>query len=198
MVVTKGWIDALMISPSVVQPGPDAVSNPPDPELLDRREKLHEQAHVAASLLSLLMVVVGFAAAAAMFWKNVVSPEKLLQIAPLALAYNLFSQLWFFDRLYQDGIVPAWKRLNSALSWFDSNIVDATVDSTAAVVLVWSRGARLFDNWIVDKLVDAFGFVTRILGTIAQMIQVGKIQFYVCVTFGVAALLLLGLMLAFP
>jgi hypothetical protein len=47
----------------------------------------------------------------------------------------------------------------------------------------------------VDKTVDAFGWVTWFLGALARTTQAGKIQFYVGVTFGVAVLVLLALLL---
>jgi hypothetical protein len=146
-----------------------------------------------------LMFLVGLGIAFMMYVKNAVQPDNLLKIAPLRLLYTLFSQLWFFDRLYQDGIVPAAKTLNYYFWRFDAVVIDGfLVDGWSAVLKTWSTGARAVDNWVVDKMVDAFGWVTWLLGTLTRALQVGKIQFYVCVTFGVVALALLGLVLAFP
>ena len=78
------------------------------------------------------------------------------------------------------------------------NIDSYLVDGWAVIVKSGARKARWVDNWVVDKMVDMFGWVTMIAGQFSRTLQVGKIQFYVCVTFGVAAILLLGLMLAFP
>ena len=196
---SAGWLDRYMVSPATILPEtPEAAVTPPDPEILEKQEHNHHLAHWVAMGASLFMVIAGFGVAFMMYIVRSVQPDNLLKIAPLSLAYSLFSQLWFFDRLYQDGCVPAWKAVNSACSWFDSNVVDATVDSTAIVVRTWAQGARNFDNWVVDKMVDAFGWTAWLTGSLSRAAQVGKIQFYVCVTFGIAALLLLGLMLAFP
>ena len=195
----KGWLDAYMVSPVKAIPySNEAIARPPEAAEYEHEEHIHHKAHLAATGLSLLMVVLGLGMAYLMYISRAISPDNLLKIAPLSLAYSLFSQLWFFDRLYQDGIVPAFKVFNNACSWFDSHVVDATVDSTATVVKIWSRGAATVDNWVVDKMVDAFGWVTWVLGALTRALQVGRIQFYVCVTFGVAALLLIGAMLAFP
>jgi NADH-quinone oxidoreductase subunit L len=198
--VTKGWLDKYFVSPAEIVPNtPQAAANPPAVSEVREHHELHHKAHLIATCLSLLMVALGLGTAYAMYILRAVQPDNLLNIAPLALAYSLFSQLWFFDRLYQDGIVPAWKKLNWALWWFDANIIDSYfVDGWAVIVKNTSRKARWVDNWIVDKMVDLFGWVTMIAGQISRALQVGKIQFYVCVTFGVAAILLLGLMLAFP
>jgi NADH-quinone oxidoreductase subunit L len=198
--VTKGWLDKYFVSPAEVLPNtPQAAENPPEAEEVHEHHELHHKAHTIATVLSVIMVLLGLGVAYAMYIQRAVQPDNLLNIAPLALGYSLFSQLWFFDRLYQDGIVPAFKIFNRACWWFDANIVDSYfVDGWAVIVKNGAQKARWVDNWVVDKMVDLFGWVTMIFGQVSRALQVGKIQFYVCVTFGVAAVLLLGLMLAFP
>jgi len=182
---TKGWVDALIVSPVAV-------------ELSEGPEDIFERpAHFVATGLSLLMLLFGFGAAFAMYLKRTVTPERLLQIPPLRAAYTLFSELWFIDRLYQDVIVVYAKKLNR-LAWrFDDGIIDYwLVDGLLPYTARFgSLVARAFDNWIVDKFVDLFGIVTWVLGALARAVQAGKIQYYVCVTFGVVLALWLGLML---
>jgi NADH-quinone oxidoreductase subunit L len=191
---TKGWLDAMMVSPVAEA---DAAAH--GPEAAKEHHELHHKAHLIATGGSILMLALGLLAALAMYWKRAVQPERLLEIAPLRLLYTLFSQLWFFDRLYQDGIVPVCKKLNFYFWCFDAVVIDGfMVDGWAPVLKTWSGAANLFDKWIVDKLVDAFGWATWLLGALTRSLQVGKIQFYVCVTFGVVALMLLGLLLAYP
>jgi NADH-quinone oxidoreductase subunit L len=177
----KGWLEVLMVSPV-----PREIN-----------EHLAEKAHLVTSyLIAPLMLVLGFGVAMAMYIKKTVTPERLLRIAPLRGAYTLFSELWYIDRLYQDGIVVVAKAFNR-LAWrFDDGVIDRwMVDGWALVVKVWSLMAREFDNWVVDKFVDLFGWVTWLLGALARTLQAGKIQYYVCVTFGVVIAIWLGLML---
>jgi NADH-quinone oxidoreductase subunit L len=190
---TKGWVDALMVSPVA-----EAEAAAHSPEHAKEHHDLHHKAHLLATGGSLLMLAIGFIAAFMLYIKRAADPAKLAEVGPLRLLYTLFSQLWFFDRLYQDGIVPAWKRLNYYAWRFDAVVIDGFfVDGWSAVLKTWSTGARAVDNWVVDKMVDAFGWATWLSGTLARAVQVGKIQFYVCVTFGAAALILLGLILGF-
>ena len=181
-----GWLDALMTSPVVHQLSEEKMAH---------HEHLHHAAHLYATIVSLIMLALGLATAYGMYILRAVKPDELLKQPVCELFYNLFSQLWFFDRLYQDGIVPAWKKMNKMAWRFDANIVDGLmIDGWASFVKVWAVGSRAFDNWIVDKFVDAFGWIAWFCGTLTRSLQTGKIQFYVCVTFGVAALLWLGLM----
>ena len=191
----QGWVDAMMVSPAMKLPAPDGAGIPPAPVEVHEMH-LHHTAHLAATGISLLMVLLGFAAAAAMYWKRLILPEKLLAIAPLRVLYVLFSQLWYFDRLYQDGIVPALKKLNW-LAWkFDANFIDRIlVDGWSTVIRTWATGARAVDNWFVDKVVDSFGWGTYFIGQLSRGLQRGKIQYYVCVTFGVVAVAMLVLLL---
>jgi NADH-quinone oxidoreductase subunit L len=188
----QGWVKALIVSPV----GPQATGDLPEAAEWHHEEKIEHKAHWIATVGSLIALLIGLGIAYAMYIRRAVTPEKLLQYAPARLLWHLFSQLWFFDRLYQDGIVPAWKALNRFAWNFDNIVIDGfLVDGWAAVVKGWTLTARAVDDWIVDKVVDSFGWATWLFGTLARAIQVGKIQFYVCVTFGVAALVLLTLML---
>ncbi|MCY3021606.1 MAG: hypothetical protein NTW87_21540, partial [Planctomycetota bacterium] len=178
--VEHGWINSLIVSPV--------------PHEVD--ERLLERAHGIATIVSLAMLALGFGTAYGMCLKRKVTPEQLLRIAPLRGAYTLFSELWFIDRLYQDGIVVLAKKLNRQAWRFDDGVIDRwLVDGWSLVVRTWSWGARVFDDSIVDKIVDLFGVVTWLLGVLARALQAGKIQYYVCVTFGIVVLLWLGLLL---
>jgi NADH-quinone oxidoreductase subunit L len=178
-----GWLDAWMTSPVVV---------PHD----EHHEHLHHVAHVWATIISLLMLAIGFTTAYMMYIKRAIVPDNLLQIGPLRLAYNLLSQLWFFDRLYQDGIVVAAKKMNYWFWRFDAVVIDGLlIDGWSTLLKFWSWGAKNVDNWFVDKVVDLFGKVTWFFGGFARAIQRGQIQYYVCVTFGLAVVVLLGLLL---
>jgi len=182
----EGWVNTLIVSPVR-----------PDAALASEGAAVEQTAHWAATIISLLGLLLGFGAAYAMYIKKSVTPERLMQSGPLRACYTLFSELWFFDRLYQDGIVAGAKLLNR-LAWkFDDGFVDHwLVDGWEKVVRVWSLAAGAFDNWVVDGTVDLLGKTTWLLGSAVRPLQAGKIQYYVCVTFGVVILVWLGLLLA--
>lgn len=204
----KGWLDALMVSPVSLEATASDVDlrraawkiqgkTPPAKEVesWEHHEHLHHSAHLIATGLSVLMLLLGLGLAFLMYIKRSISPDNLLK-TPLRYPYDLFSQLWYFDRVYQDGIVPAAKWMNFWFWRFDAVILDGIVVDGWSYLVRWtSTGARGADNWVVDKMVDAFGWVTYVLGVFARLIQFGKIQYYVCVTFGVVAIVLLWVML---
>ncbi|MFH0939585.1 MAG: NADH-quinone oxidoreductase subunit L [Planctomycetota bacterium] len=189
---TTGWVNALIVSPI----SPVATGNAPKAAELEHEEHIESLAHHVATYLSLLMLALGSGLAFVMYIGRAVSPEKLLQVPGLKLLYTIFSELWFFDRFYQNGIVPAFKALNRWTWRFDAVFIDGfLVDGWATVLKICRVIARAFDDWIVDKTVDAFGWATLFFGVLARATQAGKIQFYVCMTFGATMLLLLALLL---
>ena len=58
-------------------------------------------------------------------------------------------------------------------------------------------GLRLIGNRVVNG-VWRLGYAARFFGVFPRLLQFGRIQFYVCVTFGAVAAVLLWMMLAMP
>ncbi|HYF49803.1 MAG TPA: NADH-quinone oxidoreductase subunit L [Planctomycetota bacterium] len=173
-----GWIEGLMRSPAAGETSVDS------------------SVHMLAVGISLLMLVLGGGTAWLMYIKSAVSPKKLLAFTPLRAFHTLFIQLWFIDRIHQNGVVPAVKRVGRALWRFDASVLDRIfVDGWALLLRGISVVARAIDNWVVDKLVDAFGWAAWTAGTVARALQAGQIQYYVCVTLGMAAMVLLGILM---
>ncbi|MEI6232716.1 MAG: NADH-quinone oxidoreductase subunit L [Planctomycetota bacterium] len=198
---STGWLNALMVSPvsaqATVAPGEKLSEAEMKHEA--EHEVVHHSAHLMATGLSVLMLATGLFMAWSMYIKKSISPSNLRKNPVLKGLYDLFSQLWYFDRIYQDGIVPAWKTMNRAFWKFDANVLDKVcIDGWSFVLKSIATVAKLVDNWFVDKCVDFFGWATSFVGVFARILQYGKIQYYVCVTFGVVAFVLLWLMLAMP
>jgi hypothetical protein len=106
------------------------------------------------------------------------------------------SQLWYFDRLYQDVLVPGYKRLCAWSFAFDVHFIDqVAVDGWAVASRAASRVSRFVDDWFVDRCVDAIGELTWFFGGALRHVQAGRIQYYACVTFGVVLVLLLILLM---
>jgi NADH-quinone oxidoreductase subunit L len=186
----QGWINALIVSPA----GLPEMWEPPDNIA---QIYWHHVAHWTATGLSLLALAVGFFAARALYLKRLADPDRLLEKhAPLAWGYRLTSQLWYFDRFYQNGIVPAVKWANRWLFRFDFHVLDQiAVDGWAYLARGVSAACRGWDDWVVDKCVDAFGWAAWFAGAGVRRVQAGRIQYYAGVTFGVTVLVMLWLLL---
>jgi len=195
--VTTGWLDAMLVSPEAERLRREALLSPHAAEHLHAHEHIHHTAHTWATVLSILGMLGGMALAWWMYGAKSLCPDRLVERHPLlSMGYELASQLWFFDRLYQDGIVPLAKVVNKGLYWFDFQILDQIlVDGWAYFARTVAQVCSTFDNWVVDRIVDLFALVTGILGQGSRSLQAGKIQYYVCLTFGAVALVLVVLVM---
>lgn len=188
---SKGWLNALIVSPV---PGAHAHLSG---EALEHFEKVEKLAHTIATVLSLLALALGWWVAHALYIKRRTEPDVLLEKYPaLGAAFRGASQLWYFDRMYQNGIVPAVKWLNKRCFAFDAFWIDrVAVDGWSYVLRVVSWIVGRVDDWVVDKCVDAIGWVTWAFGSVTRELQTGRIQFYAGVTFGVVILVMMWLLL---
>ena len=192
----KGWVEALMVSPLAAQQQEALAER--GAAAVQHEQALHQTAHQWATGLSLLGLALGVWAAWVLYGAKSVHPDDLLARHPntLGIGYELASQLWFFDRFYQDGIVPAVKAFNRAAYFFDFHVLDQIlVDGWAYFARAVSQVGRMLDDWVVDRFVDACGLCTGLAGQLTRSLQAGKIQYYVCVTFGAVAVLLLVLVM---
>ncbi|MCW8133740.1 MAG: hypothetical protein KIS92_25565, partial [Planctomycetota bacterium] len=195
VMVQKGWLDAMMVSP--VHAEELREMHEAGPEHVEHHLHAHHTGHMVASILSILGMLAGAGIAWLLYGAKSVNVDDLVaKNSLLGMLWELASQLWYFDRLYQDGIVPFSKMINKALYVFDFAVIDQIlVDGWAYFILAISQVGKSMDNWVVDKCVDLFGIVTGLLGQLSRSLQAGKIQYYVCVTFGAVALLLLALLM---
>jgi NADH:ubiquinone oxidoreductase subunit 5 (subunit L)/multisubunit Na+/H+ antiporter MnhA subunit len=96
------------------------------------------------------------------------------------------------DARYQPdaSVVGSSVMLANALSWIDRNVVDALVNLAGRLGLSVGNGSATFDRVVVDGAVNGVGLLTRTFGSVARLVQSGRIQQYA--TFAVFG----GLMLA--
>jgi NADH-quinone oxidoreductase subunit L len=102
-----GWVNAMIVSPVAKQPR-EIIKEAHGETHLIHHEHLHHQAHNWATGFSLAGLVLGLFAAWLLYYKRAIDPAALVRNHPGTIGrfYELAAQLWFFDRLYQDGIVP--------------------------------------------------------------------------------------------
>lgn len=121
-----------------------------------------------------------------------VSPQM-----PLALArnfkpvYNLLLNKYYCDEIYDKFIIQPFLRLTKSAFSFDSGIIDATVNLTAAAMVGLSKIKNWIDKYIVDGLVNGLGRLTGNLGLVLRRLQSGFIQNYILLIFTSIVIILL-------
>jgi NADH-quinone oxidoreductase subunit L len=159
-------------------------------ELMPHQEMLEEKTKEVAPLgmlISIFVALTGIALAWFMYLKNTTLANSLARtFRPL---YNFSLNKWYIDEFYEYAIVGTFMLIARSCAWFDTNIVDGTVNGVGKVTIVVAKGAGFFDKYVVDGLVNLSAFVTQLFGTVFRSVQTGKVQTYMAWTLACIVLL---------
>jgi NADH-quinone oxidoreductase subunit L len=90
----------------------------------------------------------------------------------------LFDRKWYFDEVYQFVFVNGTLLLARIGALFDQYIIDGIVDGSATLTRFTSWLNGLFDNYIIDGIVNAIANSTFWTGNRFRRIQTGNINSY--------------------
>jgi NADH-quinone oxidoreductase subunit L len=140
----------------------------------------HHGSH--AEELTLMGVSIALAAggvflAFLMYYRAALSPQRFVGLAG-GFLYRLFDNKWYFDEIYQVVFVNGTLLLARIGALFDQYIIDGIVDGSAALTRLTSWLNGLFDNYIIDGIVNAIANFTFWTGNKFRRIQTGNINSY--------------------
>lgn len=144
--------------------------------------------HLPAMILSLLIAGGGILLAFVMYQFKIINADNLAnQLKPL---FTFSKNKWYFDELYDKTVIAFTMFISKAMSLFDNKVIDGIVNGTATVSRFVGKVVGLFDNVVVDGAVNLVASVTGGLGAAARKMQNGRIQTYVALAFlGLIALI---------
>ena len=146
------------------------------------------QAHVPAMILSITLAGLGLLIAYLMYqWKKI-DPDKFAEkINPF---YKFSLNKWYLDEIYHATFVAGTIGISRLLSLFDNYVVDGIVNGTAFLTRWFSKINGIFDNVVVDGLVNFIAYLSGFFGVLFRKLQTGKVQTYVVfVVFSIIILL---------
>jgi len=146
----------------------------------------HEPHHVEPNFILMIVSTVvalsGIYLAYAMYYKKSISPEKLK--AKFGFIYKVLYNKWYFDELYQATIINPLMKLSQFLfARLDVGVVDWLVNGVGNFTVFLSDVKEWFDSHIVDGTVNGLASVTRGMGSGLRRIQTGQLQNYAFVIF---------------
>ncbi|MEK6600423.1 MAG: NADH-quinone oxidoreductase subunit L [Candidatus Binatota bacterium] len=153
----------------------------------------HHEAHASASQEEILMVISvavaasGFCLAYLIYFKGRVAAERFSSLAG-GLFYRLFNNKYYVDEIYQFVFVGGTLLLARIGAWIDRYIIDFIVDGSAKTTAFISWFNGLFDNHVVDWLVNKIADSTFEAGDKFRKIQTGNINSYLYVILGAVVL----------
>jgi NADH-quinone oxidoreductase subunit L len=115
--------------------------------------------------------------------------EPLAAKAP-ALHHAMFHK-YYVDEAYDvaftgrrpvHGVRLGAMGLGEASSWFDSRIIDGTVNGAGWMTRAWATLSVWWDKWVIDGLlVNGLATISRLLSYPMRMLQWGLVQWYALV-----------------
>jgi NADH-quinone oxidoreductase subunit L len=145
----------------------------------------HPQHALELGLMAVSVCVAGFGffVAYLMYYRGSLAPERFSEFAG-GFFYRLFDRKYFFDEIYQVMFVNGTLLLARIGSLFDQYIIDGIVNGSAWVTKIVSWINGLFDNWIIDGIVNAIANLTFVAGDRFRKVQTGNINSYLYVILG--------------
>ncbi len=145
-------------------------------------------------LASIGIAVAGFLVARAMYLTKSVSPDVFAEMADGA-PYRVLYNKYYVDEVYNAVFVNGTLLLTRLCAGFDRYVIDFIVDGSAYATrfVSWLNG--LFDNYIIDGLVNRIADLTIGVGSRFRQLQTGSINGYLYViVVGVVAVMVVRLM----
>ena len=133
--------------------------------------------HGQAGLLALLAAFAGSVFAYVMYGAGMINPADIRRRFPGV--YDFLIDKWRFDVLYDAMFVRPVLVVSAWCVGFDKKVLDAILHTSASVTVLVARWDRLFDETMVDGLVNMVGSVTRSIGFSLRVVQTGQLRQYV-------------------
>ncbi len=154
----------------------------------------HGGVNVGAMAASLILAAAGIALAWALYKKKVYPVERLYRaLRPVAF---VLERKYFFDDVYGFAFVKGTIVFARLWGLFDNYVVDGLVNGVGWFTVYWSKFKGWFDLAVVDGLVNLTGWLTRAFGKTFRRVQTGYVQEYIIILAGgVIAILVAALFL---
>lgn len=147
--------------------------------------------HGQAGMLALLAAFAGSAFAYVIYGARVINPNDIRRQFPQV--YDFLVDKWRFDVLYEAMFVQPIHIVSAWCAGFDKKVLDVILHASTSITLVVSKWDRLFDENMVDGLVNMVGSTTRSVGYSLKVVQTGRLRQYV-MWIAVGVVVLFGLL----
>lgn len=140
------------------------------------RAAAHEY-HGLAGAMALGLVGVGILFASLLYFWPVLDAEEAARQVPGLRTF--LAHKWYFDELYSVALVRPALAVAHAFKWFDLHVIDGVIHGLARFTVLVSRWDGVFDNKVVDGMVNLVGNVTYRVGSSLRTVQTGALRSYV-------------------
>ncbi len=154
---------------------------------LNHFEEAVHQAHYPAMFISLIVAGGGILFAFLVYQFKIFNADNIAK--QFRVLYNISFRKWYFDEIYNATIVAGTVGFSKLSGLFDNKIIDGIVNGFAWLTRNFSYFIGHFDNVVIDGLVNLLANVTGFFGAMVRYLQTGRVQTYVA--FAVFGLLII-------
>ncbi len=138
-------------------------------------DQLHA-AHIPAMILSLILAGLGIFVAYLFYQFKIFSPGSLAK--QYNSVYRFSLNKWYFDELYQYTAINGTVGLAKLSALFDNYVIDGLVDLAALITRGVGYFIGYFDLYVIDGLVNLVANISLAFGAIFRKVQTGRVQTY--------------------
>jgi NADH-quinone oxidoreductase subunit L len=142
-----------------------------------KEKEAAEGYHQTAEALALGMGLLGVAFAVLLYYTRTMDPEEARE--QFAGVHSFLRHKWYFDELYSAVFVRPALAVAGWCRWFDTKVIDGTVNGLGRGTVGVSRGSGRFDLRIIDGLVNLTARVVHSVGRRLRTVQTGYLRNYV-------------------
>jgi NADH-quinone oxidoreductase subunit L len=150
----------------------------------------HPEFSLGIALAATAIGLLGFTFAYLWYWRGL-GPHGITQRNRVArTGYTVLQNKYYFDWLYTDVIVAAFKGpIARAVNWVNQNVIDAVVNGAGRLSTVVGRFVYdRIDQQVVDGAVNRSASAANESGQVFRQLTSGKVQQYGALLFGAAAI----------
>jgi NADH-quinone oxidoreductase subunit L len=150
----------------------------------------HPEFSLGIALAATAIGLIGVGAAYLWYWRGL-GPHGITRRNRVArTGYTVLQNKYYFDWLYTDVIVAAFKGpIARGVYWFDQNVIDTVVTGAGRLSTVVGRFVYdRIDQQVVDGAVNRSASAANESGQVFRQLTSGKVQQYGALLFGAAAI----------
>jgi NADH-quinone oxidoreductase subunit L len=158
-----------------------------EPHMDEHAQHIEHQAHTMAVTASLSVAAAGILLAFLMYFAKKIDPARVAR--GLGELYHTVANKYYIDEFVNATVIRLVMTLALVQKWIDENIVDGFVNGVGWTNKQLGFFHAWFDRVFVDGAVNGVASTTQIFGSLARLVQTGRIQQYVsyAVAGGLAA-----------
>jgi len=181
LVERKNWFETIVHRPSLADYAVGKAGEAPAERGVEaapvEEEHLEHKAHNIALRGSLAAFIGGFLVAFLIYYLRVVDPSKIARtFKPI---HVFLVNKWYMDHLYHYAVITPYLAVCYLIRLFDTYIIDGIVNFFGWLGRASAWFVGIFDLGVVDGTVNGTAWTTGFAGRILRLTQTGRLRNYI-------------------